>query len=644
MDEHPLEWQGTIPRSRRFHDIYYNPDDPLGESRHVFLQGSQLDTLIQQHPHLVLAETGFGTGLNFLATWQHWQRRAQPGQWLRYYSIEGYPLLRTQLRKALQPIDEIAGLAEKLLEQYPDDQRGWHSLIWPEDRVELILLLEPVTEALSRLAARVHGWYLDGFAPARNPEMWSDTVMDHLARLSQPGTRLATFTAAGAVRRGLAARGFKMAKRAGFGNKREMLTGIFQRESQEVLPNWMRHRAESSRQAIVVGAGIAGAQVAWHLHQAGMDVVVVDQAERAATGGSGNPRGLLSPALHADGSLSSRFYQQACGYAWRQISHLQKQYPFPAQAQGIHRLLAPEETARFRQALQKLGIGKTVADIEQATLPDGTTQPALHWKTTGWVEPAGWIDALLQDIPLHTGFKLERLLWQNGHWRLEPAHGPCLEAPVVVLCQALDVVQLPCTAWLPLRARPGHLLHWPVNDISGRLQTPLTGKHYLLPPVNGYLLAGSSFEHLPREAWLEPLQTEPRHMAQLASRLQQTWSWLGEARPPFSGRRAMRAVTPDHLPLTGPAPDQDAWQGWLAPHQRGMALKRLRGQPENLPGLFLLTGLGARGLLSAPLAAALLRDWLLHPGQFCLPIDVVRALHPGRFLLRQCRKGQQKTI
>ncbi len=640
MKEAQVDWLGHTPRSNRFDDIYYNPEDPLGESRHVFIEGACLAAQIEQHPCLHVGETGFGTGLNFLLSWQQWRQQARSRRFLRYYSIEAYPLSRMDLRRSLQPFDELKEFSEKLLQQYPNPDGGFHLLSWPEERLELVLIFLPVEQALAELAANMHCWYLDGFAPAKNPEMWQEPVLRAIARHALPGCTLATFTAAGFVRRALQAQGFDMRKCPGFGRKREMLTGLRRADpGTRPLPAWLQQAPQAAQKAIVVGAGIAGAQVAWHLQQAGCQVTVLEGEDQVATQGSGNPRGLISPAIHADASRASRFFQQAYTYAWRQIHWLRQQgHAIEADLCGVWRLLNEAEIPRFQQALENHGYSPESLQLGPVELPDGQKQTALKIHNTGWINPADWVHALLAECTVVTGFRVEDIQQDGPVWQVRAVSGETHRAPLLVLCQSLHSLQWASTTWLPLRARPGHLLYWPARPESRKLATALTGQHYLLPPRNDQLLAGSSFEHLPREDWLKPLPVQHRALEQLAEQLLTDWPWLGKTEKPLQGRRGMRAVSPDHLPLAGPVADYPGWQQWLAPHAQGTPLSRLRGLPPNLPGLFVLSGLGARGLAAAPLAARLLCDWIYTPQQLSVPLSVAEALHPARYLLRQARK------
>lgn len=214
-----------VLRSEHFDDVYFSADDGLAETRHVFIEGNGLPGAWQGQERFIICETGFGTGLNFLTVWSLFEETAEPVQRLDFVSFEKYPLSPDQIREALSVWRETLGdKTDRMLAHYPAPFPGFHRIAL-SDRVTLTLVFDDVNEAMMRLEAEVDCWFLDGFKPASNPEMWSETVFEQMARLSKPGTRFATFTAAGFVKRGLEGAGFTVRKVPGFGRKREMLVG-----------------------------------------------------------------------------------------------------------------------------------------------------------------------------------------------------------------------------------------------------------------------------------------------------------------------------------------------------------------------------------------------------------------------------------
>lgn len=211
------------PRSKVFDDVYFSASDGLAETRHVFLEGNCLPGAWKGRADFTIVETGFGTGLNFLAVAR--LLHAHPGPVLHYISFEKYPLRAGKIGVAQATWrDEFPQEMDRLLQVYPLRLPGFHRIVFGE-KIFMTLIFDDVNTAMPRLQAEVDCWFLDGFKPASNPEMWSETVFSEMARLSRKGASFATFTAAGFVRRGLQEAGFEVNKVKGFGTKRDMLTG-----------------------------------------------------------------------------------------------------------------------------------------------------------------------------------------------------------------------------------------------------------------------------------------------------------------------------------------------------------------------------------------------------------------------------------
>lgn len=219
-----LQWRDGQPWSARFGDRYFSSDSGLEETRHVFLQGNRLAerfAALCAGQTLHIGETGFGTGLNFLCTRALFERTAAPGAALVFRSVERWPLALAELQAALALWPTLAPAAQALLAQWPP-RPGLQC--WDFGAMHLALDIADIACALPAWpAAAIDAWFLDGFAPAKNPQMWSDAVLAQVARASRPGATLATYTSAGWVRRGLQAAGFEVRRVPGHGRKRQML-------------------------------------------------------------------------------------------------------------------------------------------------------------------------------------------------------------------------------------------------------------------------------------------------------------------------------------------------------------------------------------------------------------------------------------
>ena len=215
-DQSGIGWRGAVPVSARYDDPYYSLEDGLAETRHTFLSGNGLPERLRDGFHV--AELGVGTGLNLLAL----ARMAEAaGVVLRYTGFEAFPLARADIARALVPFAELAPLADALVAAWRPG--GMTARIGP---VTARVIVGDARVTLPCWEGRADAWFLDGFAPARNPELWEPALMREVARHTAPGGTVATYTAAGHVRRALAAAGFAVERVPGHGRKRHMSRGV----------------------------------------------------------------------------------------------------------------------------------------------------------------------------------------------------------------------------------------------------------------------------------------------------------------------------------------------------------------------------------------------------------------------------------
>jgi tRNA 5-methylaminomethyl-2-thiouridine biosynthesis bifunctional protein len=309
-----LDWsRAQTPASERFGDIYFSVDGGLEETQAVYLKACGLperwDAPEFQDRAFVIGELGFGTGLNFLAAWQLWRIKPRPGQRLHFVSVEKYPLSKISLTRALESWPELAPLAARLIAHWPGRVRGAHILRLDED-VTLTLIHDEALAGLKALFMKANGWFLDGFSPARNPDMWSPQLMARLGELSAPGARIGTFTAAGAVRGALSSAGFDVRKVQGFGRKRHRLEAVMPAPKDVTPP-----LPAKDFRPLIIGAGIAGLCLAEAFARRGIPSTVVDADD--GTAASGNAAAIIKPRLDRQDSPLARFALSAYLYALR---------------------------------------------------------------------------------------------------------------------------------------------------------------------------------------------------------------------------------------------------------------------------------------------------------------------------------------
>jgi tRNA 5-methylaminomethyl-2-thiouridine biosynthesis bifunctional protein len=649
-----LLWTDPVsPRSRQFDDIYYAAGSGLAESQYVFLAGNALPNAWRDRPHFTIAETGFGTGLNFLATWLAWSEQSeQAGRCnrLHYMALEKYPMRREDMERALSAWPNLEALTGKLLDRYPPPLPGRHRLSFERGHILLDLFFCDATSALRELeaepATRVDCWYLDGFAPSRNPDMWQAELYRAMAKLSNKGARFATFSAAGEVRRGLQKAGFSVEKIAGYGNKRNMLHGRYAGPDlpRKNLANpWhiapRRLPASSPRTAMVLGGGLAGATVANALARRDWQVQVMEQAEIAAAA-SGNLQGVLYTRLsHRHSDLNS--------FALHSYSHASRYYKALFDGGMLHpgvdgELCGALHLGALPTAQQPLHA--TVASLPELVRPLDSAQasdcsglpgcpPGLFYPGAGWMQPGAVCRALLRHpaIELSEHCPVQELVRDAGEWLALDPHGRVVaRSQVAVVATGLDSTGLAQLHWLPLQAIRGQVTHLPGQDCLAGLRIAICHEGYIAPAVEGTHCIGATFHIDDPETAARPAD-HANNLDKLRSAL--PGLDLPDLAPEaLSGRVAYRCASPDYLPMVGPVPDYHAFiEDYAA--LRNNARRHIDTCPSYLPGLFVSTAHGSRGLTSTPLAAELIAAQV---EDLAWPVDssVCRALNPARFIIR----------
>jgi tRNA 5-methylaminomethyl-2-thiouridine biosynthesis bifunctional protein len=654
-----LLWgEDSTPSSRPFDDVYFSSIDALAESRHVFLSGNQLPQRLSLHAGdcFTVCETGFGTGLNFLLTWQAWRNTPGPLPRLHFVSVEKFPLDRIQLTRALSAWPELAELSGLLLDNYPGLLPGQHRLVFDQGRVVLDLWWEDATAAVTDIASHGRGWvdawYLDGFTPARNELMWQQELFDAMAQASAVGASFATFTAASAVRHGLRDAGFTVTTVPGFGSKRDSLRGTLHnagKPAKQSRTPWDLPVSSNPdrQQVIVIGAGLAGCHTADALARRGLKVTVLERGHMA-NAGSGNAQGVLYTRLSRRHSVLTDFSLQSFSYAHRLYSRLLSSGTLDAANIGelcgnFQQSTNSAELAALAPVLATIPELASVLDADQASEITGMQQASggFWFPGSGWMNPPAVCASLLQSPGIklieHCGdIEVRR---EGANW-LALSAGECLaQAPLVVLATGNDSPTMTDElSWLPLRAIRGQTSLIPELPALQALRTALCHVGYIAPARQHKHCIGATFDLTDDSPETRP-QDHLRNLQSLAGALPQLGDALAQLDPEqLEGRVGFRCTSPDYLPLVGPVPALDAFLQQFAPLRRN-AKQILEQRGVYQPGLYLNTGHGSRGLTSTPIAAELLAS------QICdeaapMSRELSRALAPARFLIRNLGRNK----
>ncbi|WDY59312.1 bifunctional tRNA (5-methylaminomethyl-2-thiouridine)(34)-methyltransferase MnmD/FAD-dependent 5-carboxymethylaminomethyl-2-thiouridine(34) oxidoreductase MnmC [Pseudomonas sp. PSKL.D1] len=646
-----IDWddQGR-PLSRQYDDVYFSKNEGTDETRHVFLEQPRLRerfAALPAHGCLVIGETGFGTGMNFFCAWQLFAEAAPAQARLHFVSVEKYPLSHDDMARAVRLWPELAAFTEPFLQQYVAVHPGFQQFTFDHGRVTLTLLIGDVLEQLPQLDAPIDVWFLDGFAPAKNPDMWTPELFAQLARLSRPGTALATFTTTGWVRRSLVEAGFAMKKVPGLGKKWEVMSGEYiGTPAAPLSPPWYARPQlpAGPRHALVIGAGLAGSASAASLAARGWQVTMLERHEAPAREASGNPQGVLYLKLSAHGTALSQMILSGFGYTRRQLERLQKGQDWDAC--GVLQLAFDSKEAERQAKLAEAFDSGLLQALErnEAEAVAGVALPAggLFYPEGGWVHPPALCQAQLQhpNIQLRTHKDVAELRKVDGQWQAWAGEHLLANAPVVVLAGAADVRRFEPCAGLPLKRIRGQITRLPVTPASRALRTVVCADGYVAPPRGDEHTLGASFDFHTDD--LTPTVAEHqgnlRLLDDISADLAQRLDTAALNPELLQGRAAFRCTSPDYLPIVGPLADPGAFAEAYA-----VLAKDARQIPDIvcpwLDGLYVNSGHGSRGLITAPLSGELIAAWVCGE-PLPVPRAVAEACHPNRFALRKLIRGK----
>lgn len=554
----PAFTESGIAKSVSFDDVYHSTAGALKQAEHVFIEGNQLPARWQHQHSFTICETGFGLGNNFLATWRSWRTDPHRCTHLHYLSFEAHPFHRADLKRMLeQSAAEVPDLVSKLLAQWPELLPGIHRLSFEEGNLSLTLVFGDITQKAKLVNAKVDAFYLDGFAPRVNPDMWSKRLFGQLVRLSAQGATLASWCSAGQVRRDLQDAGFVITKAPGFAHKREMIKGALRAHLGRALTQTPKH-------VVVVGAGIAGASTAAALARRGIRVTVFDPVLAKGLGAShlGHHALAMTPIISCDDAPRARLSRAGLLLTQR---YWQPLAPQAYHEQGTYTVAtSPEDELTMRKAIDSLGFpsswvryvnAKSLSEALSLTLPYG----GLFYPKAVLVEPEALIEALLTHplICLRTT-RVKSLKQHEQKWLLqlegEADHSLANElAEAVILCtsylaptlarQALP--SLEASRFLAMQNLPGQVSFYEEADFKQSPSVILAGDGYLLPALNGIRVGGSTYGEAGNEAYVSQVGHEQiqeildRWRPQLKN---QHFNAIG-------GWAGQRAVVSDRLPV-----------------------------------------------------------------------------------------------
>lgn len=663
--------EDATPVSEKFNDVYYSAGNGLAESSFVFLEHNQLKprwqaTPSQQPTVFTIFEAGFGSGLNFLNTWRLWSKTATPADsQLHYLAIEKHPLRTQDLKTVLQQWPELKAFSEALIAAYPPTLRGLNfrrlNIASIDKDIKLTLIFDDIANIdhylmgsefrANKPSQTVDAWFLDGFSPAKNPNMWSEKLFDFMSIMSKPGATFSTFSAAAVIRDSLESRAFKIQKVAGFGKKRHMLTGeklpVAIKDEPPPLKNYCawhilskQRNPNPGKTATVIGAGLAGCHTASALAQRGWQVKIIEQESAVAMRASGNNNAILYSRLPLERNNFGDFNLASLHYARQHYQDIGHSDDEKIRLCGLLQIATSEKQKITLQKLATLydeqdeWLEFVDAQTSQAIAGLEVGNPAIYFKESGYINPTQVCKYLIhkRGITLHPRTSATRLEKHQQRWRVFDSSDECIgESDIVVISNAFAAKKFQQCSWLPLKDIRGQISYVRENPQSSPLNTVICHDGYITPQEKGVHCIGATYT--PHNDTLA-LSNEDHtsNLQQLADALPQVGMLSA-----IGGRAELRCTTPDYLPLVGPVP---IYEKFLEDFQTLSkdASTTITTPGSYHPGLYLNVGHGSRGVCYTPLSAELIGS-LIEKTWLPVSYSTYKALSPARFIIRNIIRG-----
>jgi len=651
----------NTPVSDKFDDVYFSNQDGLAETHYVFLEGNQLweRWVNYQEAHFVIAETGFGTGLNFFAVTTLFREFRQkhpdsPLKRLYFTSFEKYPLPLDALQQAHLAYPQFSHLAQHLQQHWLNPIQGCYRFHF--DETTLDLWFGDVAENLPQLGdymnSKIDAWFLDGFAPSKNPDMWNEQLYQQMFRFTKLQGTFATFTAASAVRKGLENAGFNIKKRKGFGKKRECLSGQKTQEKPTALstPWFHSQSANLNKQDIaIIGGGIASLCTAISLVKRGAKITIYCEDKQTALNASGNKQGAFYPQLSDDNDRNIRFYIHAFAYGHQFLQWaIQQQIKFEHEFCGVALCAYNDKAESKLNKIAELNLPSDLyQSLNQAELSEKVGLPLPFGG--GFIPQGAWLAprqlvqhafAFLekQGAQIKTSQKVTALSQTENGWQIATVENETFCHEVVVLANGHKLTEFEQTQKLPLYPVRGQVSQIPTSANLLKLKTVLCYDGYLTPVDQAKTSHCIGASHVRDNATREFSLTEQQENQQkIQQNIPEEWTKEVDTSGNLA-RIGVRCSVRDLTPMMGAVPHFPAQQ---VQYQNLFNLRR-RKQPieqaENYPNLYLIGALGSRGLTSAPFLGETLAS-LIYGEPLPMSEDLIHNLMPNRSWVRRWLKG-----
>ncbi len=557
--------------SKSYNDIYFDKLNGPKETEHVYLNTNNLTKKFRNKQKFVIAEIGFGTGLNFLLTWKLWKENRKTNGTLTYISFENAPLSKKDIERVYKKFKKLDGYSRFLLKNIPERCKSTHRIFIKADNINLILIYDDIS-SLINFNFKADTWFLDGFSPKKNPLVWTDKLFKQLYNFTNLDGSLSTFSVAGHIRRGLLKAGFKVLKVNGYGKKKEISYAI---KKDLISSNQYKFSCEKKIGPVaIIGSGISGASLAYALRKRNIECFIIDKSYKLANGASGNKLALQMPKLTMDNSPYGLLSLEAFLYS-RKIAKNLNAIP---RSDGLVLIPSRErDIIKFKKLLEnnwpldllnnnydKLNFLKFINHI--------------YMKSSGIVNNIKFIQNLIKDVEFISKFDVKKITSKDGLNIIIDKFGNRLKSKTVIWANGFEMTNL--NQNLPINPISGQVTYLKANELSSNLKINFSYGHHFSQAFKGYHQIGASFNRNANTCFREIDQNT--NINSIPEFLRKNIYYnINE-----SGHRvSVRASTKDRMPFFGD-------------------LSALTGKKSN--NIYILGGMGAWGFVYAPFYAELL--------------------------------------
>lgn len=622
-----LTWdKANNPSSTTYDESYFSTSGAIEESKHVFLRGNDLEHIWQDKRNFVVAECGFGTGLNLLNTIELFETSANRPQNLYFISIENEPLCLKDLKKSHEKYPQLKLYATKLYEKYPPLVEGFHLINFSEN-IKILLCFYDVLKALKNLTCKVDSWFLDGFSPAKNSTMWSDEVFKYISHLSKIGSTATTYTVARVVKNGFLNHGFTIEKLAGFGAKKEMLKANCYEPKPVKEKPWFslpKPFTCKEKKALIIGAGIAGCATAYLLAKHGWEVSVVDKNENAGMEASGNHCGVVAPLITKPNIGLGQMYQNAF---LQSLDLYQELLEDEGDFSGVKHYV-------YNKAFENRWEIWKKESLALFTCKEDEYGKYFAIKKGGYLQPYKLCSKLLKrskNITFHGCQEVISFSYKQ-QWEIQTKSGLSFEAPLLILALGADTLELVNDKSLVLQKIRGQVT---LLDETIKTDKPLCDKGYVCPTIEKKQVIGATY--IKDDNYQSPRQKDNEENLENIKKFLPKGAKIDTKN--LQGRVSYRLSSNDRFPLIGAIHDEEFYKKEYKALPWAKHKPHIFQNAHYLPNLYLSTAHGSRGLVSAVLGANILVAMVED-----LPIPLEKSLldelHVGRFTMRRIAKQE----